>query len=415
VSKEAENIRHRHIWVQVLIGMLLMISAMAFGRMAYGVVMPFMLEDMSLTYVQAGMLGTAIALGYLGMVIFAGMLAARWGMKQIVLLGGGTLAVSMLGLVLAPSYGWAFALLMMAGVGTALVFTPLVSLLVAWYPERKGLVIGFLTSGVGIGMLIVGLVVPMAMDTFTEWRWRAVWGIFGCYTLSIVILGAFLLKNPAQTTSNGQSVKYTKKELNSYVYKNKGVITIALIYFFIGMAYLIPTTFHMGFMLKQQITSVVAGNIIAINGILSIFSGPIWGYFSDRFGRRAALILSLWLMAFGTVIPILLTNTFGFLASQVIIGCTMGGMLAQIQASATEVVPPPLIAVSLGYVTVFFASGQLFGPGIAGWIIDHLGGFPAAYSFSVMMMMVSIGFAYKIKKTNVNQPVVVSSQDAKTM
>ena len=410
MSKEGEGIHRSHIWIQVLVGMLLMISAMGFGRMAYGVVMPFMLEDMSLTYVQAGMLGTAIALGYLGMVIFAGMFAARWGMKQIVLLGGGTLSVSMLGLVFAPSYEWIFALLMMAGVGTALVFTPLVSLLVGWYPERKGLVIGFLTSGVGIGMLVVGLVVPMAMDTFTEWRWRAVWGLFGCYTLLVVILGVFLLKNPSQATSNGQPVKYTKKELNSYVYKNKEVITIALIYFFIGMAYLIPTTFHMGFMLKQQISSVVAGNIIAINGILSIFSGPIWGYFSDRVGRRAALILSLWLMAFGTVVPTLLSNTWGFLISQIVIGCTMGGMLAQIQASATEVVPPPLMAISLGYVTVFFASGQLFGPGIAGWIIDHLGGFPAAYSFSVMMMMVSIGFAYKMKKTNIKSAVTVPSQ-----
>lgn len=49
---------------------------------------------------------------------------------------------------LVSAYGWLLMAMVLLGFGTAFAFTPLISLLGSWYPERRGTVIGFSNSGV---------------------------------------------------------------------------------------------------------------------------------------------------------------------------------------------------------------------------------------------------------------------------
>ncbi|MFC4767035.1 MFS transporter [Effusibacillus consociatus] len=393
----------------VLVGVLLNVTALGFARFAYGVVMPFMREGLSLSYAQAGMLGTSTALGYLGMVIFAGLLTARWGAKLVVMLGGAGISVSLLGLVWAPSYEWALGMMFLSGVGTALTFTPLIALLVAWFPERRGIVIGFMSSGAGIGMFTAGSLVPIFVEIFPVWGWRSAWAFFGMWSVLVTLLAAFIFKNPPlQKASPEAAVLDPVAE----VYKKKEVLRVGIIYFLLGVAYMIPMTFLVGFMLEREIDPAVAGRVVAGGGFLSILSGPLWGMVSDRIGRRTALLISFWAAGAGTSIPVIAPHLVGFVVGQIVLGCTVGGMLSLVQAAATEQVRPPLIGVALGYVTVFFALGQLIGPGAAGWIIDHFGGFQAAFLFSCGMILVGTLFASYIPR-DVNSSAAVSQAEYK--
>ena len=75
------------IWKYAFASVMVTISTLGFGRMSYGILMPFMKESLSLSYEQAGMLATTNSIGYLGMVLFAGILAAKWGSKRLVVFG----------------------------------------------------------------------------------------------------------------------------------------------------------------------------------------------------------------------------------------------------------------------------------------------------------------------------------------
>lgn len=55
----------KNYWMFVITGMLLIVTTTGFGRMAYGVILPFMQEGMNFTTNQPGYLGTMLFLGYL--------------------------------------------------------------------------------------------------------------------------------------------------------------------------------------------------------------------------------------------------------------------------------------------------------------------------------------------------------------
>jgi len=55
----------KNCWMFVITGMLLIVTTTGFGRMAYGVILPFMQEGMNFTTTQSGYLGTMLFLGYL--------------------------------------------------------------------------------------------------------------------------------------------------------------------------------------------------------------------------------------------------------------------------------------------------------------------------------------------------------------
>src|SRR5699024_2943420 len=80
--------RHRpNAVIMVAGGILTALVAIVFARLAYGVILPPMRDDLGLSYRQAGTLGTVTALGYLLFVLVGGVAASHWGARRAVALG----------------------------------------------------------------------------------------------------------------------------------------------------------------------------------------------------------------------------------------------------------------------------------------------------------------------------------------
>jgi MFS family permease len=389
-----DRVNAKMFWAYMLVGLLLVLISLGFGRLSYGVVMPFMQDGLRLSYAQAGFLGTITSLGYLATVLLAGWLAARWGNKQTVVLGCSLLVLSMLGLSSSNGYGVAMVAMFGAGVGSGMVFTPALSLMVGWFPERRGLAAGFLMSGTGLAMVLSGLIVP-AVSTGVADGWRWVWRGFAAAALLVFLLAAWLLRNPPSAAS--AAARSGGLSVSEQVYRNPGVLRVAGMYFSFGIAYLVPSTFQMSYMLAQQIASTTAGMLTAMGGVLSLASSPVWGWVSDRIGRQRTLVAAFATVMVALLIPVLYPKLLGFFLSQLLSGSTIAAIPALIQASASEQVPPVLVPVALGYVTIFFSVGQLVGPGLGGWFIDHVMGFPSAYLFTILMLSLGLALAYGMR------------------
>ena len=67
------------IWKYAFASVMVTISTLGFGRMSYGILMPFMKESLSLSYEQAGMLATTNSIGYLGMVLICWHISCKMG------------------------------------------------------------------------------------------------------------------------------------------------------------------------------------------------------------------------------------------------------------------------------------------------------------------------------------------------
>ncbi len=390
-SAKASGMPNSRGWAMVAAGALVIMVVVVFARLSYGFILPFMRSALGLSYQQAGTLGTASALGYLLLIMVAGMVASRWGGRLAVLSGVAMTMAGFGGLALASDYRLLVALMALLGFGTAFSYTPVISLLAAWFPERRGAVIGIANSGVGLGLLLSGSLVPALHASYAERGWRIAWALFALTALVALVAGFFLLRNPVGAGPTG-----THKVDKAKVFRNSHVITVGLLYGIVGITYIVQAIFMYSFALESGVPALTAGRLAAVTGILSIFSSPCWGWLSDRYGRALVLRICVSMTLLGILIPVVTPTLGGFAAHFLIGGCTLSGMFGAILAASTETVGPHEAPLAVSFVTLFYAVGQFAGPAAAGLLIEHAGGFRSAFAACCMVLAAGVGLTLRL-------------------
>lgn len=385
-------------WLMIGTGIFVVVVVLVFGRLAYGLILPPMRAGLGLSYQQAGTLGTVTALGYVCLVMVAGSFAARFGGQLAVLLGVLLAVTGFIGLSLASNYYLIMALMGLLGCGTAFAYTPLVSVLATWFPERRGAVIGLLSSGVGIGMVSAGALVPYLTEIFGPQGWRLAWGSFAVVGTAVAVgVIAFLRNPPIPTGANGEAPRPINK---AAVYRNRRLVIVGLVYGVIGLTYIVQTIFMYSFAVDSGVSPLTAGRLTAMTGVLGIFASPSWGWLSDRIGRGNALVLSMSLALLATVVPIFWPTLPGFTIHYAILGGTVAGLFTSVLAASTEQVEAREAPLAVSFVTVFFAVGQLLGPAIAGVIVDWSGEFRAMFMFTSSVMAIGVYLCWQVRGFN---------------
>ncbi len=153
--------RMHYGWIVIFMGLLTAIAAHGFGRMAYTIILPAMKDGLSFDYTQLGLLGTGNFIGYLTMAIIGGFLAARFGTRIVITLALVLMGITMILTGLANSFGFAFAMRLLTGLGNGASYVPAMALGSAWFAvKRRGFATGIVSAGIGAGTLISGLIVP---------------------------------------------------------------------------------------------------------------------------------------------------------------------------------------------------------------------------------------------------------------
>lgn len=381
-------------------GMLVTLVAVALARLSFGLILPPMREALGLSYEQAGHLGTATALGYLLLVMVAGALASRRGGRISILLGLVFAVAGFAGLSVAQAYWQLLVLMTLLGFGTAFAYTPLISLIATWFPERRGLVIGLLNSGVGTGMMAAGWLVPYISAAYDN-GWRGVWMLFAAVGVVTLISALLFLHDPprpggaqAMHASARDSARATRRA----VFGNPYVVTVGLVYGIVGMTYIVQAIFMFSYALAAGVDATVAGNLAAVMGLLGIIFGPIWGSVSDRLGRGPSLMLAMSLAFVSTAIPVISPTLAGFCAHYLLLGTAVTGMFTSTLAASTERVSAHAAPLAVSYVTVFFATGQLVGPTAAGILIDWSDGFRLTFGLSAAITLIGAALSWRLTR-----------------
>lgn len=129
----------------------------------------------------------------------------------------------------------------------------------------------------------------------------------------------------------------------------------------IGFAIVLPLLPF--YALELNATAVTVGIIIAAFSAAQIVSAPFWGRFSDRYGRRPALIAGLLAAAAAYVVFGLANTLWLLLASRVVQGLG-GGTTGVAQAYVADMVAPAQRARALGWLSAATSAGVMLGPAI---------------------------------------------------
>jgi DHA1 family tetracycline resistance protein-like MFS transporter len=147
--------------------------------------------------------------------------------------------------------------------------------------------------------------------------------------------------------------------------KKRQLFTIFLIVLvdLIGFALVIPLLPY--YAAEYQASEFTVGLLIMAYSAMSMVGAPILGRFSDRWGRRPVLLVSI----FGTFVGFLVLGFANTLAlvflSRIIDGLT-GGNFAVAQAYVTDVTDDATRAKGLGYIGAAFGLGFIVGPFLGG-------------------------------------------------
>jgi len=408
-------------WMVVFMGLLTTIAAHGFGRMSYTIILPAMKDGLGFNYTQLGLLGTGNFIGYLTMAIIGGFLAAHFGTRIVITVALILMGITMILTGLAQSFGLAFAMRLLTGLGNGAAFVPAMALGSAWFAKRqRGFATGIVSAGIGAGTLISGLVVPPILSTFGANGWRFSWYILGGAVFLISgIVYQFVRSNPEEkglrqvgadkndaaridssTTEKVLAPKWT--ETVKSVIKMGSVWYLGVVYFFYGLSYIIYMVFFAAYLVKEiGLSQEWAGGLWALVGGLSIFCGVLWGKISDWLGRSWGAALAYLVLGLSYLIYALIKVEFGFYLSAVLFGLTAWSIPTIMAAAAGDFVGPRLAPAGLGFITLFFGIGQAFGPALGGYLADVSGSFTLPFLIAGVISLVGMVLSFYLKKPTI--------------
>lgn len=170
----------------VAVGAFLVMVANAIPLSILSIFTPFITRDLGFDtgsfQIYYSLLAASTALA----MPVSGRLITPWGARRLLLLGGVVSTVGLVGLAFSGAL-WHFYVsgtVLGFGVGLGCMFVPVV-LVNTWFVARRGMVMGFVLAGTGVGGAVMSLVIPLIIGEGEGWR-------TGFVTLA-AIMGAFTI------------------------------------------------------------------------------------------------------------------------------------------------------------------------------------------------------------------------------
>src|SRR4051794_38085518 len=246
-------------WVVLVASSLVQTSA-SFGNQAISPLAPFLVDDLGLARKDVGLLLTATYLGATFVLVVAGSLSDRFGVRALFLLGMTLAGVPLALASLMPSYLWLLVPLMLFGVGNGFALPPTTRAIVEWFPSKhRGVAMGIKQTGVALAGLVCGLIVP---SLGVAVGWRLTIAALGRATGGAGILAWIAYRDrPAE----GLSTARAKRPGYATVLKNRNLLLLSGVTFLFAGVQLSLAGFLVLFLRdKVQMTVSEAGAMLAL-------------------------------------------------------------------------------------------------------------------------------------------------------
>ena len=355
--------------------------ATGFVQFGFSLTLPSMEESLHLSHTEAGLLITISAAIRIGSALASGTLAPRYGSRSMIVAGTVFVGISMVLLGFSQNYGMAIGAGVLMGIGGGAALTPMMGLLSAWFLMRdRGLAAGIAASGGSIAFIVAGVFVPILTGASWEDGWRHSWQLFGGIVLVVAVVSLLFVREEPPENLDADSeirrsdgVRPARSAWPVEAFKSPAVWLIALIAFTSGWAQNLFTTFF-GLYLTQEngISLATVGQLVILIGVLSIGSGVLWGWMSDKLGRGQAFAYSFVVQGASFVLLALIPGFVSFLIASILMGVTLRATYTICAASAGDYVPVRFSAAAFALMSVGAGLGSTISPTIGGLVADYV-------------------------------------------
>ena len=380
-------------------------------RLGYSVVLPEMIKDLGFNRTAGGSIFNAYLFSYIALTPLTGFLTDKFGGRRVittcaVILGAG---IILMGTV--KSLWTACIFYAVVGIGATGMWTPVITLVQRWFTiNRRGLALGILSTGYGLGFATMGIAFPWIVNHFS---WRYSWYFLGAGALVMVAInGVFLRSSPESAgylpwgqkesiSLNGSNEEgYTKKINLPIVFKDKAFWLIGLSYSCISYSLYGITTFMVDYAKYQLGLPLGKASFLAtIHGICQIVGVLTILPLSDYLGRKRTIIISNSFIT-ACLIGILLSGD-SWIMFYVLIGIMAvfyGVTFPMYGACAGDYFPKEVTGTVIGAWTPFYGAGAILVHWTSGVLWDTTGSYDQAFMINAIMAALGIVLICTIKK-----------------
>lgn len=346
-------------------------------------------------------------------VVAMGGLTDKVGPRVVMTVCGLTLGLGYM-LMSQISSIWHFYLFygVIIGAGMSGSFIPLMSTVVRWFVEKRGLMSGVVAASIGLGALIGP---KAASRLISAYGWRFSYVILGGAVLTIVILAAqFIKRDPSQVgqvaygadreskppldeKADGVTAKEALSTGQFWVLFSTGFCYGYCI--FVIVVHLAPHAIELG------VTAADAANILAAFGGSSIPGKIFFGRIGDIIGNRCTMLLAFILMSVALSGLAMAEGAWALYGAAALFGFSYGGCTVSHSPLVAILFGLKSHGVIFGFYSIGVTIGGAIGPFLTGHLFDVTGGYRSAFLVCSAVSFVGIMLTVTLKQRRVNPSV----------
>jgi predicted MFS family arabinose efflux permease len=355
-------------------GLLAMAAGIGIGRFVYTPILPPMVEALSLSKAEAGLIASANFVGYLGGALLAAVRLP--GSRRTWLLAGLALnAICLAVMAMTASLPLFLLLRLAAGIASAfcLIFSSALVLDRLATAGRSGLsALHF--AGVGIGIAVSAALVA------TLGTWQSMW--LASAALAVVAAAGVVVTMPAEDAPSSTTTAAARSGYST------AFMILAAAYFLFGFGYIITATFLIDIVRGSPAIRHLEPYAWVLVGVGAAPSVVLWGALGRRIGILPAFAVASLVEAAGVAASVLWLQTMGVVIAALFLGGTFMGLTALGLIGARETgTGDPRGRIAL--MTASFSVGQILGPSFAGFAYDATGSLAMPSLIAVAALVVA--------------------------
>jgi MFS transporter, FSR family, fosmidomycin resistance protein len=336
--------------------------------------LPFIRQDLELSYLQSGLLVSAYALTSGFSQLLGGWISDRINRSKSIALGLGGVGLCAIAVGFAPSYYVLLAILVILGIMAGFYHPSAISTVSTQFEtQRRGRVVAMHMVGGSLGFGIGPILGAIISSHFS---WRLSFILLGIPALIAVplVLSQLRLPAPAKRLAATGSIQAAgQKPVGIWqVFRSAiGIISISVaMQLFTGPV----MSFASLFLVDIHHLSAAAGSMwVTIIRMGSMAGGLFGGWLADKWGRRNTIFLTLALFGPAIFLVARLPYGIGLGAAFILFGWLMTMRETVMQTYLMDNTPPHLRATVIGIYFGFGQQGSSVIQPVAGDFMDSLG------------------------------------------
>jgi MFS family permease len=337
---------------------------------------------------------------------FASAWTRMYSPRTVTLFGGILFAVANI----LASFGtnlWLFILTQgfLLGCGTCLSYIPAVTVAPGWFDQRRGLAMGIILSGTGVGGVAWA---PLLRYLNATIGFRNTMRATGVLSFSLILLSSLVLKweHTADLQHRRENETRARRQrrfdiplANWNIVRSRTFVAQATGAILQAAAYYTPIYFFSSYARTLGYSDIAGANFIALSNASSACGKIFLGFLADRYGRLNALVLCTVISAVSTIglwLPssVLQNQHFSrglFLAFSSIYGVTAGAYVSLFPTALAEQFGVQNFASINGLLYMLRGIGTLIGTPVAGSFIHRHSGVSSHLASGFERMSIMVG------------------------